>query len=98
MIENSDEHLWQIARKRAEFKKSVYSYIMVNIILWLIWWFTTGRVTGFKGVPWPVWVMLGWGISLARQYFAAYSGNRENLTDKEYEKLKREQRDKNQNA
>ena len=38
--------------------------------------------------------MLGWGLGLVFQYFAAYGGSKENLVDREYEKLKRE-REKN---
>ncbi len=34
--------------------------------------------------------MLGWGLGLVFQYFAAYGGNKQTLADKEYEKLKKE--------
>lgn len=88
MNESNDDKLWRIARRRAEFRKALYSYIIVNVFMWLIWWITTGRFTGFNGYPWPVWVMLGWGISLAMQYFKAYKGSRQDIADEEYEKLK----------
>ena len=91
MNDTKDDQLWRILRKRAEFRRSLYSYIIVNLFLWAIWWITTGNKTGFTGYPWPVWVMLGWGISLAKQYFDAYKGNRNDLTEQEYEKLKKEQ-------
>jgi len=91
MEEEKDQQLWRIAKKRADFRKGVFSYLIVSGFLWCIWWFTTGRYTGLEGYPWPVWPMLGWGLGLAFQYFNAYTGTREELIQKEYEKLKKEQ-------
>jgi hypothetical protein len=88
-MEPKDERLWRIARKRASVRKSLYSYLVICAFLWGIWWFTQGHRDGFHGAPWPVWVMLGWGIGLGFQYFDAYSGSREDMTHEEYEKLKR---------
>ncbi|HUR12440.1 MAG TPA: 2TM domain-containing protein [Flavitalea sp.] len=93
--EQRDEQLWKQAHKRANFKKSLTSYLIINAFLWAIWYFTTGRHTDRVGFPWPLWVMLGWGIGLAFQYFAAYGPNRENQIDKEYEKLMREKENRN---
>ncbi len=90
MESEKDERLWKIARKRAEFKKSLYGYIVVNIFLWGIWWFIQGKDSGYRGYPWPIWVMLGWGLGLAFQYFKAYNGDKEDLANQEYERLKRE--------
>lgn len=87
-----DEKLWRIAKKRADFKKSLFTYLVVIAFLWAIWWFTTGRHTGFQSYPWPVWVMLGWGVGLGFQYFEAYNGNKQDLIEDEYEKLKRQQK------
>ena len=81
MTNSNDDRLWQIARRRADFRKTLYSYLVVNFFLWVIWWITVGRVTGFTGYPWPVWVMLGWGISLAMQYYKAYHGDDRDLTN-----------------
>ncbi len=89
METNRDERLWRIASKRASFRKSLYSYIIVNAFLWAIWWFVSGRYHGFRGIPWPIWVMLGWGLGIAFQYFEAYNGNKQDLAEQEYEKLKR---------
>ncbi len=88
MEQSNDERLWRIARKRATFKKSLYSYIVINAFLWGIWWFTMGRYTGFDSYPWPVWVMLGWGVGLGFQYFAAYSGSKQDMAIDEFKKLK----------
>lgn len=90
MNDIKDEQLWQIARKRAEFRRSLYFGVAITLFTWALWWITTGKDTGFVGTPWPVWVMLGFAISLVRQYFNAYKGNKQNLTEQEFEKLKRE--------
>ena len=88
MTETNDDRLWRIARKRAEFRKSLYAYIVVIVFLWVIWWITTGRITGLTGYPWPMWVMLGWGVSLVMQYIKAYIGNKRDLANEEFQKLK----------
>ena len=90
MEQPNDEKLWRIARKRASFRKSLFSYLVINAFMWGVWCFTDGQHTGFRGYPWPVWLMLGWGIGLAFQYFDAYNGNKEDLAEQEYEKMKRE--------
>lgn len=90
METNRDEELWILAKKRANFQRSLVSYFVINAFLWTIWWFTTSHRSLRGHTPWPAWVMLGWGLGLVFQYFAAYGGSRKNLTDKEYEKLKKE--------
>jgi hypothetical protein len=89
-----DEHLWKIARKRANFKRSLLTYVVINLFLWGIWWFSSGREHGWLGIPWPVWVMLGWGIGIIMQYLDAYGGNKEDLAEREYNRLRQQQRDK----
>lgn len=91
MEPSKDDKLWRIAKKRASFKRNLYSYIIIIAFLWVIWWLNVGRYNGFHGTPWPIWVMLGWGIALGFQYFNAYNGNGRDLAEEEYEKLKRQQ-------
>ncbi len=88
-MENRDEQLWRIAKKRAGFKKQLVSYIIINGFLWVIWWLTQGP-NNYKneGIPWPIWSTLGWGVGLAFSYYNAYHDNRENDTMREYHKLK----------
>lgn len=90
MTETNDENLRRIALRRVNFRKSLYSYIVLIAFMWIIWWLTTGRITGFTGYPWPVWVMLGWGISLVMKYLKAYKGSKKDLAEEEYKKLKSE--------
>jgi hypothetical protein len=88
MEEQRDEKLWQMAKKRADFQRSLVSYFVVNGLLWGIWYFTAGRHGYNYGTPWPLWVMLGWGVGLIFQYLNAYGGSKTDLVEKEYEKLK----------
>lgn len=88
MQDQKDDKLWQLAKKRAHFQRSLASYFIVIGFLWIVWWFTTGHHGRHSGVPWPVWVMIGWGIGLLFQYLNAYGGSKKDLVEKEYEKLK----------
>lgn len=93
-MEQKDELLWQIARKRASFKKHLVSYIIVNIFLWGVWFMSTHRYTSENdSFPWPLYVMLFWGIGLAFNYAEAYLYNGKDVAEREYEKLKRERGD-----
>ena len=94
-MENRDEQLWRIAKKRAGFKKQLASYIIVNSFLWAIWYFTLGHSEINNNIsidgdnfPWPIWPTLGWGVGLAFSYFKAYHDTRESDTMREYQKLK----------
>jgi hypothetical protein len=92
-MENKDEKLWAIAQKRASFKKEAFTYLVVNLFLWAIWFFTRNEkdasevIVGNANIPWPVWVTLGWGVAVALKYFKVYKTNGDSLAEKEYEKL-----------
>jgi hypothetical protein len=88
MDQPNDEKLWRIAKKRAAFKKNLFSYIVVNTFLWGIWWFTKGQYGRSNHYPWPVWVMLGWGLGLAFQYFQAYNGTKQDMAVEEFKRMK----------
>lgn len=94
MEPSKDQRLWRMAQKRANFKKTLFSFIVITLFLWALWWINAGR-HGFdfkrSSPPWPVWPMLGLGIALAFQYFSAYNGNKTDMAEEEYEKLKKEQ-------
>ncbi len=86
-----DPQLWQLAQKRASFKYHLATYIVVNIFFWVLW-YIKGQPNGNDGVPWPVWPMLGWGIGIVFNYIGAYAAPKENLAEKEYDKLKNKNR------
>ena len=88
MEQQRNEQLWQIAKKRAGFQRSLVFYFVINGFLWFIWWFTAGRRGMNTEMPWPAWSMLGWGVGLLFQYLNAYGGGKQDLVEKEYEKLK----------
>ena len=88
MQEPRDEALWQKAKKRAAFQRSLVFYFVINGFLWFIWWFTAGSMGYNRETPWPIWSMFGWGIGLLFQYLNAYGGAKNDLVEKEYEKLK----------
>lgn len=84
---DKDPQLWAIAKRRARFKTELITYLVINAFLWVIWLLTTkGKYEG--GIPWPVWVTLGWGIGMLFQYFGAYKYPKETAAEREYEKLK----------
>ncbi len=83
--------LWEMAKKRAAFKKHLVSYLVVISFLWAIW-FLSGRQHDLENnFPWPAWIMLWWGIGLAFSYSKAYGVNRHNAVEEEYRKLKNQQ-------
>ncbi|MCW3083583.1 MAG: hypothetical protein JWP12_949 [Bacteroidetes bacterium] len=93
-MDERDEQLWRIAKKRAGFKKQLASYIIINGFLWVLWFVTEGRNDYGDNIPWPVWSTMGWGIGLAFSYYGAYHDNRESDTMREYQKMKdRERKD-----
>ena len=91
----SEEELRKIARKRAKAKTSFYIhlivYIIVNILLVSIWYFTSDS----SGIPWFVYPLVGWGIALVIHGVVAFRGSslddvEDQMTERELEKLKAE--------
>ncbi len=88
MEEQRDEKLWQIARRRADFQNSLLGFMVITGICWAIWYMTSYRNGHEYGTPWPLWVMLGLGISLFLKFIRAYKTDKDTLAEREYEKLK----------
>ncbi len=88
--EGKDPALWRIAQKRASFKRHLTAYVVINIFLWIIWFFTNetyGVDNSSLPFPWPLWTMFGWGIGLVFHYLSAYVNTDQNPVGKEYDKL-----------
>lgn len=89
-----DPELWEIAQKRASFKSHAITYVIVNTFLWGIWYFSSRQgdfsfeTINWGNLPWPAWSTLGWGIGLAFHFAGAYIFPKANSVEKEYEKLK----------
>ena len=83
-----DPILWEMAHRRASFKKHLASYLTVNIFLWALWYFTDNSygVNFQNNIPWPIWTTLGWGIGLAAHFSKAYV-IQSNTIEREYQKL-----------
>ena len=97
--EGKDPVLWEIAQKRASFKKHVLSYLIVNGFLWAIWFLSSSHYDTVNienlwhgNFPWPIWPTLGWGIGLAFHYSDAYLFPKANSVEREYEKLKNQKK------
>ena len=84
--EGKDPQMWQLARKRAGFKRHLAVYLVVNIFLWVTWYFTREFENGGSSIPWPAWSSFGWGIGLMFHFLEAYVSTN-NSVDKEYDKL-----------
>jgi hypothetical protein len=84
-MEPRNERLWNLAWQRAQFKNSAITYLIVNTMLVMIWYFSSGSRTFF----WPMLPLIFWGIGLGFNYYQAYWNNG-NSVQKEYDKLLRE--------
>lgn len=90
MEEQRDEKLWQTAKRRADFQNSLLTSVVIVAICWAVWYFTSYRRGHFSVTPWPLWVMLGLGISLFLKFIRAYKTDKDALAEREYEKLKKQ--------
>ncbi len=88
-MENArDEHLWRKAQSRVAFKRHAITYLLVNTVFWVMYFYARAQPWGARIHPWPIWPMIGWGIGLASHYFGAYgSSNEQRKVEAEYKKL-----------
>jgi hypothetical protein len=89
----SDDEIREIATKRVRARRGFYwnltAYVVINLFLIGIWYFTSGPHSYF----WPGWVLGGWGIGVIFNAVAAFGkadmwSEREAI-DKEVEKIKK---------
>ena len=89
----TEEKLRQIARERARAKTGFYIhvliYIVVNVLLFAIWYITLGP----DGFPWFVLPLIGWGIAVILHAVTVFYGKSlgDRMTERELAKLKAEQ-------
>ena len=90
----TEEELRKKAEKRVTQRTALLShigaYVVVNAFLVIIW-----ALAG-AGYPWFLWVMAGWGIGLAINILAYFTGRKgeaakDRMVQKEMEKIKEEQ-------
>ncbi len=86
----SDEELRAKARKTAEEKVGFFVhlgiYIGVNLFIIGTW----AVSSGIDSFPWPVFVLLPWGIGLIAHFVGAFAGPSmiETMTEKEFRRMK----------
>jgi len=82
----TEDQLWQMAEKRVAFRRHFFIYIIINILIFGLWYITF-KQQGDHGGYWFIYPMLGWGIGLAFHYWAAYN-NDMGAIENEYKKVK----------
>lgn len=86
-----DQRLWQIAKARTKFQGHLFTYLVVNAGLWLLWAFTTSSFEPrhHEYLPWPIWASVFWGVGVVSQGLTAYGSlNQGERTQREYERLR----------
>ncbi len=66
--EGKDPILWEIAQRRASFKNHVSTYVIVNIFLWAVWYFTGAITAEPKNIITPGQFGLPWDGALALRF------------------------------
>ena len=73
---NKNPELQKRLRRKTVFKYHALIYFVMNLLFWTMWYITFKNNPGSNPekfpVPWPVWVMLGWGVALYMNYTSAY--------------------------
>ena len=89
----SEEELRDKAREIAKEKIGFYVhfliYVLVNLFLFVQWYWITSGV----GFPWCITTTLGWGIGIVAHFVVVFiiSHPTTKLEEKEYQKLKKKQ-------
>jgi hypothetical protein len=89
-MQGKDPELWELAKKRVDFRSHLMTYLVMVPFFWLVWWFTGGDNNDGNGFPWAVWPTLGWGIGVFFHYLGVYVFESRNQVEREYDKLQRE--------
>jgi uncharacterized membrane protein len=87
----SDDEIRKIATRRVRARRGFYwhlvVYVVINLFLIGIWYFTG------QGNFWPGWVLLGWGVAVVLNAIAVFArddiGSERAAVEKEIEKIKR---------
>ena len=75
----------QIAEVRYGFLWHLPIYIIVNLGLLAIWYYSGA------GFPWPIFPILFWGFGVFAHYVSAYRGSSEGWIERETEKILRKE-------
>ena len=84
-----DEELRKLAinrlKQKQAFRTHLFSFVVVNATLWIIWLITAISGSGGAWFPWPIFPTLGWGIGLAFNWRAAYGPGSRMISESEVE-------------
>lgn len=74
MESRKEENTWRIGKTRAAFKRNLFGFVVVNLFFWIVWLVNAGAdyFKDMRGIPWPVWITLCWGIEIAFHYLRTY--------------------------
>ncbi|WP_205501451.1 2TM domain-containing protein [Rufibacter psychrotolerans] len=92
MEAGKDKSLWKLAKKRVAFRRHFAMYVLVNILVWGVWYLSKEPRMMTGGLPWPAWLTFGWGVGLAFNYYEAYYGFQDDAVEREYAKLARKKK------
>ena len=81
-----EDKMWEMAEKRVAFRRHLMVYILVNLLLVILWYFTSYKHNNGDGY-WFAYPLLGWGIGLAFHYWGAYHDDFDSV-EKEYQKIR----------
>ncbi len=88
----TEEQIYEQARKRVEEKRGFFShlaaYVIVNIILFLIWYFTD------SDFPWFIFPLGGWGIGVLFHFLGVFVFDplrSQGAVEKEADKIRKQQ-------
>lgn len=95
--EQEEKALAKKAQKRVSFKIHIIIYILANLLIWILWFFIFSKMNdvGQRQLALNIFlfITLVWGIFVIAHYFFVYKWNKTYI-DKEVERLKKEQKDK----
>ncbi|MBA2610370.1 MAG: 2TM domain-containing protein [Bacteroidetes bacterium] len=79
--------LWKEAKKRVGFRNHLITYLAINLLLWVMWYFTGRQME--DGLPWPTFCTLGWGFGIFWHFMGSFVfNNKLSQVEKEFERLK----------
>jgi hypothetical protein len=81
-----DEKLWKMAENRVGFRRHFFIYIVINLLILGLWYFTSYKEGNSAGY-WFIYPLLGWGIGVAFHYWGAYHDDYSSI-ENEYKKIK----------
>ncbi len=89
-MNEEDKKLYEKAEARVGFKMHFKTYLIINILIWILWYFFRARHGYYDGF-WPIYPTIGWGFGLFSHFMGVY-GNSDNAVEREFQKLKKEKR------